>query len=84
MGFGLGIYDLTAVYISRSALGYKNNRNTVDNQTLWVIHWVPYGRNREWLNSVRRSRGHTFPILRAKETLLLLHRFSRVRLCATP
>ena len=42
----------------------RNNRNRVDNRTLDT-----YGRDREGLNPVKRSRGHTFPILGARETL---------------
>ena len=44
-----------------------SNRNRVNNQTLDIF----YGRDRVGLNPVKRSSGHTFPILGARETLHL-------------
>ena len=44
-----------------------SNRNRVNNWTLDIGHF--YGKDRVGRNPVKRSRGHTFPILGARETL---------------
>lgn len=64
MGSRLHIYDQTPVYILRSALPHKQTTTRIG----WVTrHWTLIWQ--EQRGAVRRSRGHTFPILRAKETL---------------